>query len=112
MRKSIKGEILARLAHGGMSVAELELVMPKYSREQIKNAMGVLRTERRVHIPGQKTGLRNPVYALGAPPDTYRNMTPEEVEERTYRIRMNPHMRPDWRPRSADMAADWLRNPV
>jgi hypothetical protein len=110
-RRTIKGEILSRLSVGPMSVADLERALPHFTRAQLLNAMGVLRTAGKVHIPGQRTGLRNPAYALG-PGAGYRNMTREEVEERTYRIRMNPHLRPEWKPTQADCAAAWLMQPI
>jgi hypothetical protein len=109
---TVQAEIL-RLLHdiGPLTVAELELCLPRCTRAQLVSGMGRLRANDRVFILSGK-GLRNPLYALGADPERGQaDETNEARQERLYRERMNPHLAQDWRP-APDHACAWLFNPT
>lgn len=110
---TVKADILRVLSQiGPLTVKELELCFPKYSRLRLLSAMQRLRKTNQVHLPLLKIGVKNPPYAFGADPNPrLPGETVEEHEARLYHLSLNPHLKDDWRP-APDLATAWLNNPT
>lgn len=106
-----RAEILRVLFQGDMTVSDMELALPMFSRGQLLSGVSGLRAKNLIHIIGQRR-TRHPRYKLGADPLDGLYRTPEDRDDRDYRQRTNQHLRPDWRPQADPVAVAWMHNPI
>jgi len=111
---AVKADILRLLSQiGPLTVKELELCFPRYSRLRLLSAMQRLRKANQVHLPDPKPGIANPPYAMGPHPNPpLPGESVEDHHERLYHESLNPHLQPSWKPAADPLATAWLFNPI
>ncbi|MBU9437023.1 hypothetical protein KTE91_18145 [Burkholderia multivorans] len=108
---TIRAEVLRVLAaNGALRARQIDRLLPQLTSEQIQRACRNLRAENKIHVV-DKAQKRNATFAIG--PDPTVTVQSEaalgRLTEREYHLRVNPHLRDEWRPHP-DPAAAWLFN--